>query len=112
MDQIPNEPYNQYYQPMQQLPKTNSKSIVALVLGILAIVVPYLGFFIGIVSIVYASLSFKEIKRTGEQGRGLAIAGLVCGIIGTAFYAIFLLIAIIALIFIGSTGTDLNYSSI
>ncbi|MEV5027870.1 hypothetical protein [Paenibacillus sp. LPE1-1-1.1] len=52
------------------------------------------------------------LKGHHEQGRGLAIAGLVCGIIGTAFYAIFLLIAIIALIFIGSTGTDLNYSSI
>lgn len=54
---------------MQQLPKTNSKSIVALVLGMLLIVVPYLGFFIGIVSIVYASLSFKEIKKNGEEGR-------------------------------------------
>ena len=91
MDHIPNEPHNQYYQPMQQLPETNSKSIVVHVLGILAIVVPYLRFFIGIVSIMYASLSFKEIKKNGEQGRGLAIAGLVCGIIGTAFYAVFLL---------------------
>jgi hypothetical protein len=68
--------------------KTNTKSIVSLVLGILSIIIPYLGFLIGIVAIVFASLSFKEIRMRMEQGKGLAVAGLVCGIIGTALYAI------------------------
>lgn len=68
--------------------KTNTKSVVSLVLGILSIIIPYLGFLIGIVAIVFASLSFKEIRMRMEQGKGLAVAGLVCGIIGTAIYAI------------------------
>ncbi|WP_425453990.1 DUF4190 domain-containing protein [Paenibacillus flagellatus] len=86
--------------PRYEQPKTNGKSIAALVLGILSIVLPYIGLIIGIIAIVFASLSFKEIKRTGEQGRGMAIAGLVCGIIGTAIYAIIVLIVIIAAVFL------------
>lgn len=92
--------------PAYTPPKTNSKSIVALVLGILAVSLPYIGFLIGIVAIVFASLSLKEIKRNGEQGRGMAIAGLVCGIVGTAIYAILLLIVLIALVsFAGATSS-------
>jgi hypothetical protein len=85
--------------PPYVVPKTNGKSIAALVMGILSIMIPYLGFLIGIVAIIFASISLKEIKLRMEQGRGLAIAGLVCGIIGTAIYAIiflFLLVAFLA----------------
>jgi len=84
--------------PLAPLPKTNTKSIVALILGILAIMVPYIGFFIGIAAIIYASLSLKEIKRVNEQGKGLAVAGLVTGIIGTAIYGIILLVVVIVVI--------------
>ncbi|MBB6670543.1 DUF4190 domain-containing protein [Cohnella nanjingensis] len=87
--------------------RTNGKSIAALVLGILSIPVPYLGFIIGILAIVFAALSLKEIKRTGELGRGMAIAGLVCGIVGTALYTIvFILIVLAVAIF--SNSTDFN----
>ncbi|CAH1219076.1 hypothetical protein PAECIP111890_04845 [Paenibacillus sp. JJ-223] len=75
--------------------KTNGKSIAALVLGILSIMIPYLGFLIGIVAIIFAALALKELKVRMEQGKGLAIAGLVCGIIGTAIYAIIMLILLI-----------------
>ncbi|MHA0857140.1 DUF4190 domain-containing protein [Paenibacillus sp. CMAA1364] len=91
-------PYHNY-PPHMIPPKTNGKSITALVLGILAIVIPYLGFLIGIVAIIFASLSFKELKYKQEQGRGLSIAGLVCGIIGTALYGFIITILIIAFVF-------------
>ncbi|MNN68687.1 hypothetical protein D3C81_1844150 [compost metagenome] len=84
-------------------PKTNGKAIAALVLGILALFIPYVGFVIGIVAIVFASLSFKELKRTGEQGKGLAIAGLVCGIIGTVIYGIIIIIFILAIVIFATT---------
>jgi len=89
--------------PTYVVPKTNSKSIAALVLGILSVMIPYLGFLIGIVAIVFASISLKEIKLRMEQGRGLAIAGLVCGIIGTAIYAIIILLLLVAAFFYVST---------
>ncbi|MGG6310702.1 DUF4190 domain-containing protein [Paenibacillus macerans] len=105
MDQRPSDtPYsystfNQYPPAVPPTPpKTNGKSIASLVLGILSIVIPYVGFILGIVAIVFSSLSFKEIKRTNEQGKGLSVAGLVCGIIGTALYGIILLIVVIALL--------------
>lgn len=74
--------------------KTSGKAIASLVLGIISlitlplggviIVLGIIGFFSGIVAIVFASLSFKEIKRVQVRGRGMAIAGLVCGIVATA----------------------------
>ncbi|MNI39647.1 hypothetical protein D3C73_938360 [compost metagenome] len=91
--------------PMQPAapPKTNGKAIAALVLGILALFIPYVGFILGIVAIIMASLSFKEIKRNQEQGKGLAVAGLVCGIVGTVIYAILIFIVILAVVIFSTT---------
>jgi len=100
-DTVPPPPY--------VVPKTNSKSIAALVLGILSVIIPYLGFLIGIFAIIFASISLKEIKLRMEQGRGLAIAGLVCGIIGTAIYAIIILVLLVAAAFYVSTDMSSTY---
>ncbi|MBP1971108.1 hypothetical protein J2Z83_003247 [Virgibacillus natechei] len=75
--------------------KFNGKSIAALVLGITSIIIPYIGFILGIIAIVFAAKSLKEIKEFNHDGRGLAIAGLVCGIVGTAIYAIILFFLLI-----------------
>lgn len=113
MDQHPSDTSYQYssfnnYPPTQPPvpPKTNGKSIASLVLGILSIVIPYVGFILGIVAIVFSTLSLKEIKRTNEQGKGLSIAGLVCGIIGTALYGLIILFVVIALVAF-STSSEL-----
>ncbi|WP_458125508.1 DUF4190 domain-containing protein [Paenibacillus sp. Z3-2] len=90
-------------------PKTNSKSIVSLVLGILSITIPYLGFLIGIVAIIFASLSFKEIRMRMEQGKGLAIAGLVCGIIGTAIYAVIIVLVILFAVVVSTADVYSTY---
>ena len=111
MSQFSNElqgPYNNYPPPMPPA-KTNGKSITALVLGILSIALPYIGFLIGIVAIIFASLSFKELKYKNEQGRGMAVAGLVCGIVGTALYAIIIVILIILFVFVAAADNSLNY---
>ncbi|MBP2001235.1 hypothetical protein J2Z69_002278 [Paenibacillus shirakamiensis] len=98
--QPPYSPYPPQHNPI----KTNSKAIPALVLGILAVVIPYIGLIIGIIAIVFARLSLKEIRATGEQGKGMSIAGLVCGIVGTAMYAIILVILIIAVLFVSGSS--------
>lgn len=91
------QPYGnqEYYPPPPPPAHTNGKSIAALVLGILSIVVPYIGLLFGIVAIILAAISLKEIRNRYEQGRGMAIAGLVCGIVGTIIYAILILFIII-----------------
>jgi len=60
------------YPPAQQPNKTNVLAIISLVSS----------FFISIVGIVLGHIALSQIKRTGEGGRGLAIAGLVIGYIG------------------------------
>jgi len=60
------------------------KAITAMVLGIISIVFCITGYFallLGILAIIFASLSLKNEKT----GRGMAITGLVTGIIGTIF---------------------------
>ncbi|REK74952.1 DUF4190 domain-containing protein [Paenibacillus paeoniae] len=100
-----------HFQPYYQQPKTNGKSIAALILGICSIIVPYIGFLSGIVGIILSTLSLKEIKNSGnqEQGRGLAIAGMVCSIIGTILWGIVLLIILLAIAFFASESSSYYY---
>lgn len=66
-------------------------SIVALVCGIVGIVgsfVPYVQYVApacAIAGIIFGALALKRIKAGEEvESKGLAIAGLVCGIVATA----------------------------
>lgn len=103
-----NNPYQQQ-PPIYQTRRTNTKSIVALILGIASISIPYIGFFIGIAGIILSSLSLKEIPRKQEEGKGLAIAGLVTSIIGTLLYGIILLFVIGLFIFAFDTSSNNFY---
>lgn len=62
--------------------ETNSSSIVTLTLGILSILIPFLGLILGIIGIVVYRKARKEMALTGEGGKGLAISGLICSIVG------------------------------
>lgn len=56
-------------------------SIASLVLGILAFMLPFgLGLVSGILAIVFGAIGLKRI-RTGGKGRGMAISGLILGIV-------------------------------
>ncbi|WP_379134288.1 DUF4190 domain-containing protein [Paenibacillus sp. sgz500958] len=101
--------HQEFYPPVPPPAHTNGKSVAALVLGILAIVIPYIGLLFGIIAIIFSTLSLKEIRIRQEQGRGLAIAGLVCGIIGTIFSVILIIILII---FIFAAASMNNYNTI
>lgn len=67
--------------------KTNTLAIVSLVLA----------FVISLGAVICGHIALNQIKQTGEQGRGLAIAGLVLGYLGLvsgiigaiAFFALF-----------------------
>lgn len=62
--------------------ETNSSSIVTLTLGILSILIPFLGLILGIIGLVVYRKARKEMALTGEGGKGLAISGLICSIVG------------------------------
>lgn len=96
-----NNGYNAPFNPHPVVPPTNGKSIASMVLGILnllLIFMPYISAILGILAIILSAISFKEIQRHGEAGKGMAVAGLVCGIVGTIFGLIILAIIIIVIV--------------
>jgi peptidyl-prolyl cis-trans isomerase B (cyclophilin B) len=75
--------------------RTNTLAIIALIAGI---VVP-------IVGIVIGHIALGQIKKTGENGRGLALAGTVIGYVLTVLYIlIFLFSIIVPFLILGSLG--------
>jgi len=85
--------------------KTNTLSIVALVAGIAGLtVVPFVS---SIVAVVTGHMARKEVRRTGEQGEGLALAGLITGYIGLGLG---LLVAILLIAFFSVViASGINY---
>lgn len=69
-------------------PPTNTMAIVALVL---AFIVPLVGAILGHVAL-------GQIKRTGESGHGLALAGVIIGWVFTAIAAIAILFYVVAMV--------------
>ncbi|MEU9332467.1 DUF4190 domain-containing protein [Streptomyces sp. NPDC048290] len=77
----PPGPYPQWNWPPPQPPRrpsVNGFAVAALVLGILCLV-PLLGLVLGVVALV-------QIRRSGERGKGMAIAGVVLSSVGMVLW--------------------------
>ena len=79
--------------------KTNTLAIVALILGIL----------IPIAGIVVGHISLSQIKKTGENGRGLALTGTILGYVFSLLWIIFWVVTIILPLVL--FGSAVSYSS-
>jgi len=79
------QPYGYGYGVVTPRP-TNALAIVALVLALMGI---------SIGGVVAGHLSLSQIKRTAEQGRGMALAGLIVGYVGCAFWVLSVIFAIL-----------------
>jgi hypothetical protein len=84
-----------YAPPPQFGRPTNTMAILALVM---AFVFAPAGLVLGI-------LARKQIARTGEEGDGLALAGMIIGGLFTAFFVLILVFLIIAFAGLSSYGT-------
>ncbi|WP_343708930.1 DUF4190 domain-containing protein [Mycobacterium sp.] len=88
------------YDPYQPYPsQTNGlavaslvTSIAGVVLGIPLAIFCYIGWVIPVVGAVLGGIALGQIKRSGQQGRGMAIAGVA---IGSATAALLVLIMVI-----------------
>lgn len=78
--------------------KTNVLSIITLVTGILGM---------AIIPVILGHISLSQIKKTGEQGRVMAIIGLVLGYIGLVTWII-VIIASIAVAGIAVSNGDIQ----
>jgi len=76
-----------YGQPAGAPAKTNVLAIISLISA----------FFVSLAAIITGHIALNQIKKTGEQGRGLAIAGLVLGYIGLVVGIIIIIFWAIAL---------------
>jgi hypothetical protein len=76
---VPVQPYGTpgaAWGPLQQT-GTDGLAIASLVLGIV-----WLGGIGSILAVVFGHIARRRIRRTGQSGRGLALAGLILGYIG------------------------------
>ena len=58
--------------------------------------------------IVFGHLSLSQIKRTGEEGRGLAIAGLVIGYLATALAILVVVVSAVFIVVARNVNTALT----
>ena len=79
-----------YGQP--QPGSTNTLAIVSLILGIM-----WLGWLGSILAVILGHVSLSQIKRTGQSGRGMAIAGLILGYLGILIGAIIITLILVTL---------------
>jgi hypothetical protein len=81
-------PYPQPY-PYTPARPTNGMAIAAMVLGILWV------YWIGsVLALIFGYVARNEIRRTGQGGDGMAIAGIVLGWVGVGFLGITLMAGI------------------
>jgi Domain of unknown function (DUF4190) len=89
------------YDPYQvSLPETNGlaigslvTSIAGVVLGVPLTLLCYLGLLIPIAGIVLGVMALNQIKRTNQQGRGVAIAGIAVGAISLVLLVVLVIVA-------------------
>jgi len=86
---------------------TNGLAIAALCCSIGQLI---LGPFAGIAAIVLGAISLKQIRVSGEDGHGMALAGLVLGIVGIILFVV-LLVVVIALVNTYATNVN-NFNGI
>jgi len=100
------QPAPAYGQPAG--PKTNTLAIISLVASIAGIVILWgIG---SIVGVICGHISLSQIKKTGEQGHGMAVAGLIVGYIGIGLAIIGTIIAIaLSAWLVANYGTMTNY---
>jgi hypothetical protein len=72
--------------------RTNPLAIAALCCAVGQLIV---GPFAGIAAIVLGAMSLKQIRLSGEDGRGLAMTGLILGIVGTIITTLLVLFFVV-----------------
>ncbi|MFE0702811.1 DUF4190 domain-containing protein [Streptomyces sp. NPDC058872] len=98
-----------YGQPGWQQQPSNGMGTAAMVLGIVAVAgfcLYGLGMILGILALIFGVIGLKKVGRGEATNRGMAIAGIVLGAIGTVVSAAFLGLVIWA---VAQDGVETGY---
>ena len=67
--------------------KTNALAIASLISS----------FFVSVLGIILGFVALNQIKKTGEQGRGLALAGIWIGFVAVGITVLIIILQVVAL---------------
>jgi len=92
--------------------QTNSLAIISLVAGIgsfFAHIIPGVGgLAVALVAVITGYMARNQIKQTGEQGMGMATAGMIIGIV----HLVLIALGVIALVLIVIFGVGIAFLGI
>ena len=91
--------YGQPAAPGYYAPPTNTLAIISLVLA----------FVFSIGGIICGHIALSQIKRTGEGGRGLAMAGLIIGYVFTGFVVLYIIGIVIFAVWAAAVSPSYYY---
>ena len=105
----PTQPGYGYTQPWGQAPRNEPLAIAGMVCGIAAI--PLLvacgaGIVLGVLGVVFGLIAMRRIRDSGGAltGRGMALAGAICGGVALALFLIYIVVAIIVAVSDSASG--------
>lgn len=106
---MPGPPYQQYpgrypaYDPYRppRPPGTNGKAITSLVASLAGLVLFGLP---SVAGLILGIMAMRETKSTGQDGHGLALAGVIVGALAVAAWLLYAIVIIIAAIVFVSTS--------
>jgi uncharacterized membrane protein len=76
--------------------------------NVLAIVGFILAFLVSVVGIILSFIALSQIKKTGEGGHGLALAGVIIGFVVTAIYIVYIVVVVIVAIAYGTAAASVT----
>lgn len=84
---------------------TNGLSIASLVSGIVALLFTWPFGIVGLAPVIMGHIAVKQCKERGQDGKGMAIAGLVMGYVAIAGFLLIVGIIIFAMVLAGTAST-------
>ena len=90
----PSQSYNTPTNAADDGPRTDPFAIVAIATGGLAILTGYGAFLLGAAAIIFGALSLTRIRKEPQRfkGKGLAVAGMVAGLVSAAVTLLYILL--------------------
>lgn len=103
---VPHTPGGPMYTPPAAGTQTNTLAVVSLVAGIgsfFAHIVPGVGgFTVALIAVITGYMARKQIRETGEQGMGMATAGMIIGIVHIVLLGLLVIVLIFAIFVFGA----------
>lgn len=94
-----------YGAPAPRAMGTNGLSIASLVSGIVALLFTWPFGIVGLAPVIMGHIAVKQCKERGQDGKGMAIAGLVMGYVAIAGFLLIVGIIIFAMVLAGTAST-------